>query len=214
MRPRATTSTSGVSAGFFPVRRVHSSGEYQLSRQYPIRCSLFVIARTRSPWMSTSCVCTACFEVAMNWNEFARRRRNSPGVASTILLATGVRPFCRVIVLFAPIGVPGHSGAIASSLVGNVYSSGFATVIYFVSWSLVRRILWKRCVGCRGFHDARDDERDHDGHRYRERDRDEERQVRIRVVERARCDPADPEADRVHELEGGVADGRAGPRHD
>ena len=85
-----------------------------------MRCSLFVIARTRSPWMTTSCEYTGCFEVAMCWNEFARRRRNRPGVASTVLFATGVRPFCRVIVFFSPIGVPGHSGAIGSSLVGKV----------------------------------------------------------------------------------------------
>jgi hypothetical protein len=33
---------------------------------------------------------------------------------------TSVRPFVRVIVFFAPIGVPGHSGEVASGADGNV----------------------------------------------------------------------------------------------
>src|SRR5687768_13943414 len=61
-------------------------------------------------------------------NELASSRLNRPGFWSTVLSWTGVRPFWRVIVFFAPIGVPAHSGAIASSDVGNEYRSFFSAI--------------------------------------------------------------------------------------
>src|SRR5687768_7868122 len=93
-----------------------------------MRCSLFVMARTRRPWMTTSWLCVGCFEPAMCSNELASSRLNRPGFWSTVLSWTGVRPFWRVIVFFAPIGVPAHSGAIASSDVGNEYRSFFSAI--------------------------------------------------------------------------------------
>ena len=51
---------------------------------------------------------------------FASRRLKRPGFVSTVLSCTAVRPFVRVTVFFAPIGVPGHSGEMASGGPGNV----------------------------------------------------------------------------------------------
>ena len=93
-----------------------------------MRCSLLVIARTRRPWITTSCEYVVCPDVATCWNALARSRLKRPGVASTVLFATAVRPLVRVIVFFAPIGVPGHSGEVASGAGGNVKRSFFSAI--------------------------------------------------------------------------------------
>src|SRR2546428_11334895 len=56
------------------------------------------------------------------------RRRKRPGLRSTVWSWTAVRPFVRVTVFFAPIGVPGHSGDTASGGPGNVYRSFFSAM--------------------------------------------------------------------------------------
>src|SRR6267143_1889681 len=61
-------------------------------------------------------------------NAFASSRLKRPGFASTVLSWTRVRPFVRVIVFLAPIGVPGHSGEVASGADGNVYRSFFSAI--------------------------------------------------------------------------------------
>ena len=78
------------------------------------------MARTRRPWITTSCEYVVSFAVAMCSNAFASSRLKRPGFASTVLSWTSVRPLVRVIVFFAPIGVPGHSGEVASGAGGNV----------------------------------------------------------------------------------------------
>src|SRR5207253_545691 len=45
-------------------------------------------------------------------NAFARSRLKRPGFASTVLSWTRVRPFVRVIVFLAPMGVPGDTVAV------------------------------------------------------------------------------------------------------
>jgi len=85
-----------------------------------MRCSLLVIARTHSPWITTSWEYVVSVAVAMCSKALARSLLKSPGLASTVLSWTSVRPFVRVTVFFAPIGVPGHSGETASGGPGNV----------------------------------------------------------------------------------------------
>src|SRR3989449_2190622 len=109
--PRANTVTCGSRDGVNLVTAFHSSGLYQLSTQKSWRCSEFVVARTRTPWITTS---------SRNNGSLPARRVMWPTAASTRasrrlsmpsmdLSWTAVRVLVRVITLPAPIGVPGHS---------------------------------------------------------------------------------------------------------
>src|SRR5439155_9254362 len=93
-----------------------------------MRCWLLVIARTRRPWMTTSCECVFCPDVAICSYALARRRFKRPGLPSTVLSKTAVRPFVRVIVFDAPIGVPGHSGATGLGAVWDVERYFFSAI--------------------------------------------------------------------------------------
>src|SRR5256712_9863936 len=59
---------------------------------------------------------------------FATRRRKRPGLRSTVLSWTAVRPFVRVTVFCAPIGVAGHAGETAADGPGNVYRAFFSAM--------------------------------------------------------------------------------------
>src|SRR2546422_3281682 len=123
--PRANTVICGSRDGVNLVTAFHSSGLYQLSTQKSWRCSEFVVARTRTPWITTS---------SRNNSSLPARRVMWPTAASTRasrrlslrsmdLSWTAVRVLVRVITLPAPIGVPGHSMTSGVGAGGEVYWS-------------------------------------------------------------------------------------------
>src|SRR5439155_26301674 len=80
-------------------------------------------------------------------NAFASSRLKRPVLASTVLSWTRVRPFVRVIVFFAPIGVPGHSGDVASGAGGNVERSFFSAIAnHVLPWELAPDSRFARAV--------------------------------------------------------------------
>src|SRR2546422_2212533 len=109
--PRANTVTCGSRNGVNPVTAFHSSGLYQLSTQKSCRCSEFVVARTRTPWITTSSRNNGSLPARrVMWPTAASTRASRrPSMRSVDLSWTAVRVLVRVITLPAPIGVPGHS---------------------------------------------------------------------------------------------------------
>src|SRR6516162_1854772 len=103
----------------------HSSGPYQLSTQNVSRCGELVIARTRTPWMMTSYSVRGSLPARRTMCSTAADTNSSrrPSRRSMFLSFTAVRVLVRVVVLLAPIGLPGHSGTCSSGAGGNVNNS-------------------------------------------------------------------------------------------